>query len=346
MKLVLNKSMINALYDSSIQNFHILKATLNIKGDVPKREDLTTGRRIQGDCYTIEVTEHEVILEIPDEFFTDFMKMQSTAIPLFAPVIGSALGAMKVYGGARKVFYEKWFPKKAEAEAKRANYEAGLSQAREDFIATRADLEAKLKEAEAIKNAVVSGAISHDEGMAKLGNLQTEALKSMESAHDNGVIARTVEAQEGVVHCEMTILWAEMDEDATRTRELAVPVNYNADNPAEKVLFVRKNGDRIINAVTVVAKEFVDFVQHGCLVMPMQRGAKDVVFCKTSDHKYNIRYAPNGKLGVDLRFEPIEMELALEALLPVPDVEAMNRLNEEQAAVDAKRIEGTGLKLQ
>ena len=336
MKISINRSLINDLYENAAQNVTMLKAALGTHDEIPKREDLVTGAVKKCGVATIMVTEVEVIIEIPDDFFIDTMRLQSNAIPLFAPVIGSTIGAMKIFKGMTQTYKDKWFPK-TEAELKR-------EEARKREMNIRRATETEMAAFEAGRQHASREFVLHG-GLADLKVPSATSEDRVAKTYDTPEEA-AADGENNVIQCTSTILWAEMDENETISRELIVPVGFDVYNLDGKVMFVRKNGQKIMAGIGVVAKEFIEFVQGGCMIMPVQRGSNDVVFCKTSDHKYNIRHAVNGRIITDMRFEPIEMELALEALLPFPDAETMQRLNEEQSQVDAKRIEGAGMKLQ
>lgn len=118
MKLTINRSLINQVYGEIKSIAAILASVIGSakpqgpKLEVPELPDnLTTGLDIQTKMMSIKVSEDTIDIEIMDEFILDYVKLYSSAIPLFAPVVASAVISAKMMAANVQVFTEKWSDK-------------------------------------------------------------------------------------------------------------------------------------------------------------------------------------------------------------------------------------------
>ena len=318
MKISINRSLINALYDNAAQNATMLKAALGANDEIPKREDLVTGAVKKCGVATIMVTEVEVVIEIPDDFFIDTMRLQSNAIPLFAPVIGSTIGAMKIFKGMTQSYKDKWFPK-TEAELKQ-------EEARKREMSIRRATETEMAAFEAGRQHASREFVLHG-ALADLKIPGEEGTDSTEPA--------ITDKPEDIV-----FIHRELDDETNveSATEMAIPLDYDRDNDECTVEIRRRVGGKVYRKMWVLVKDLASFVGHSCLSMPVLRSSNGIVLAKTSDHMYTVRLAPFGRVEVDMRFTPADMMLILENL-GVLCSSTRTRLMEEQATRDAAQLE-------
>ena len=118
MLLVLKRSVINEVFDV-LKDIHVLvtAAMGSNAGEKPFPNKLETGTELVYKTYTLKVKEEVIEVEVNDEFLTDYIKLYAKAIPLFAPVIGSAIASVGIMKSHVLEFSGKWTDAPASVEA-------------------------------------------------------------------------------------------------------------------------------------------------------------------------------------------------------------------------------------
>lgn len=116
MKLTIKREIVSEYIDMIKEAHMLVEAAFGSKGSMPlELSDLKeTGVICEFKAYSVEVTETDWVVNVKDEFVVDLLRLYRRAFPIFAPVVGSAVGAFKMMGAYVSDFAAKWADPVAE----------------------------------------------------------------------------------------------------------------------------------------------------------------------------------------------------------------------------------------